>query len=182
MDLDLAQVRAFAATAEELHFGRAAGRLFLSQQALSKRIARLEVELGVLLFVRGKHAVELTEAGQRFLEPARRFLTDGDRAVAAARHTTRPVRLDVWGHLYGPMRTVGQVVEETPEIRAEVGLSRDLPAAVTALLHGEIDAGFGRVYPLAPHGEDRLTSRLARLEPVDVPARRGGAVTIGVCR
>jgi DNA-binding transcriptional LysR family regulator len=167
VDLDLAQVRAFVATAEELHFGRAAGHLFLSQQALSKRIARLEVELGVLLFVRGKHAVELTEAGQRFLAPARRLLAAGDRAVGAARHTTRPVRLDVWGHLYGPMRTVGQVVEDTPEISTEVGLSRDLPATVTALLHGEIDAGFGRVYPLAPHDEDRLTSRLARLEPVD---------------
>jgi DNA-binding transcriptional LysR family regulator len=167
VDLDLAQVRAFAATADELHFGRAATRLFLSQQALSKRIARLEDELGVLLFVRGKHAVELTEAGQRFLEPARRLLADSDRAVAAARHTSRPLRLDLWGHLYGPMRTVGRVVEDMPGISTEIGLSRDLPATVTALLHGEIDVGFGRVYSLAEHSEDRLCSRLARLEPVD---------------
>jgi len=167
VDLDLAQVRAFVATAEELHFGRAAARLFLTQQALSKRIARLEDELGVRLLVRGKHAVELTEAGQRFLGPARQFLADGDRAVAAARHTARPVRLDVWGHLYGPMRTVGQVIEDTPGIGTEIGLSRDLPAAVTALLRGEIDAGFGRVYPLAPQDQERLSSRLARLEPVD---------------
>jgi DNA-binding transcriptional LysR family regulator len=96
VDLDLAQVRAFVATAGELHFGRAATRLFLSQQALSKRIARLEDELGVQLFVRGKHAVELTEAGHRFLPPARQFLADGDRAVAAARNTSRPLRVDVW--------------------------------------------------------------------------------------
>jgi DNA-binding transcriptional LysR family regulator len=168
VDLDLAQVRAFVATADELHFGRAAARLFLSQQALSKRIARLEEELSVLLFVRGKHAVELTEAGQRFLGPARQFLADGDRAVAAARHTSRPLRIDVWGHLYGPMRTVGRVVEDTPGISTEIGRSRDLPATATALLHGEIDVGFGRVYSLAEHGEDRLCSRLARLEPVDV--------------
>jgi DNA-binding transcriptional LysR family regulator len=170
VDLDLAQVRAFVATAEELHFGRAATRLFLSQQALSKRIARLEDELGVQLFVRGKHAVELTEAGHRFLPPARQFLADGDRAVAAARNTSRPLRVDVWGHLYGPMRTVGQVIAGTPELSTEVGLSRDLPATVTALMHGEIDAGFGRVHSLA---SELLSTRLARVEPVDAVLSAG---------
>ena len=170
MDLDLAQVRAFVATAEELHFGRAATRLFLSQQALSKRIARLEDELGVQLFVRGNHAVELTEAGHRFLPPARQFLADGDRAVAAARNTSRPLRVDVWGHLYGPMRTVGQVIAGTPGLSTEVGLSRDLPATVTALMHGEIDAGFGRVHSLA---SELLSTRLARVEPVDAVLSAG---------
>jgi DNA-binding transcriptional LysR family regulator len=167
VDLDLAQVRAFVAAAEELHFGRAAARLFLSQQALSKRIARLEEELGVLLFSRAGHAVELTEAGQRFLAPARQILADGDRAVAAARHTSRPLRIDVWGHLYGPMRTVGPVIEDLPQVSTEVGASRDLPAAMTALLRGEIDAAFGRVHSLPAHAAERLSSRLARLEPVD---------------
>jgi DNA-binding transcriptional LysR family regulator len=170
VDLDLAQVRAFVATAGELHFGRAATRLFLSQQALSKRIARLEDELGVQLFVRGKHAVELTEAGHRFLPPARQFLADGDRAVAAARNTSRPLRVDVWGHLYAPMRTVGQVIAGTPELSTEVGLSRDLPATVTALLHAEIDAGFGRVHSLA---SELLSTRLARVEPVDAVLSAG---------
>ena len=167
MDLDLAQVRAFVAAAEELHFGRAATRLFLSQQALSKRIARLEDELGVQLFTRGKHVVELTEAGRRFLVPARQFLADGDRAVAAARHTSRPLRVDVWGHLYAPMRTVRQVIVGTPELSTEVGLSRDLSATVTALLHGDIDVGFGRVHSLAERRDERLSTRLARIEPVD---------------
>ncbi len=167
MDLDLAQVRAFVAAAEELHFGRAAGRLYLTQQALSKRIARLENELGVRLFSRGQQAVGLTEAGRRFLGPARRVLAAADRAVEAAKHTGRPVRIDVWGHLYAPMRTVGPVLAGLTEFGTEAGLSRDYPAAVTALLRGEIDAGFGRVYPLGESADDQLTSRLARLEPVD---------------
>ena len=97
MDLDLAQVRAFVAAAEDLHFGRAAGRLFLTQQALSKRIARLERELGVALFTRQARAVRLTEAGHRFLAPARRALAEADRAVEAARDPGRPLRIDVWG-------------------------------------------------------------------------------------
>ena len=74
MELDLTQVRAFVVTAEQLHFGRAAARLFLTQQALSKRIQRLEHSLGEPLFVRGPRGVELTEAGHRFLPHARALL------------------------------------------------------------------------------------------------------------
>ncbi|WP_314622850.1 LysR family transcriptional regulator, partial [Streptomyces stackebrandtii] len=70
MDLDMAQVRAFVRTAEELHFGKAAGTLGISQQALSKRIARLESLLGTPLFERGGGSgVRLTPAGERFLPP-----------------------------------------------------------------------------------------------------------------
>ncbi|MFD0348644.1 LysR family transcriptional regulator [Kitasatospora aburaviensis] len=111
MDLDLAQVRAFTAAAEELHFGRAAARLAISQQALSKRVARLEAALGARLLDRDAHGVGLTPAGRRFLEPARRLLVHGDRAVAAVACARRPLRIDVWGHLYAPMRTVARAVE-----------------------------------------------------------------------
>jgi hypothetical protein len=74
------------------------------------------------------------------------------------------------GHLYAPMRTVGQVIAGTPELSTEVGLSRDLPATVTALLHAEIDAGFGRVHSLA---SELLSTRLARVEPVDAVLSAG---------
>ena len=63
MDLDLAQVRAFVVTAEHRHFSRAAETLFLTQQALSKRIRKLEDALSVQLFLRTNRAVELTEDG-----------------------------------------------------------------------------------------------------------------------
>ena len=166
VDLDLAQVRAFVAVAERLHFGRAAEHLSLSQQALSKRVARLENHLGVLLFTRERHAVELTDAGRRFLEPAIRVLSAGDLAVAAARREERPLRVDVWGHMYVPTRTVREALAELPGLEVELGTSRDLPAAVTSLRRGEIDVGFGRVHPLESGGP--LTHRLVRLEPVDV--------------
>ncbi|MEV0528689.1 LysR family transcriptional regulator [Streptomyces sp. NPDC050439] len=162
MDLDVAQVRAFVRTAEELHFGRAAGTLALSQQALSKRIARLESLLGTQLLQRGGNGVRLTEAGRRFLSPARQALAAADAAVAAAVGKDRPLRVDVWGHLYAPTRTLAHVAGQTGELT--LGHGRDLPSVSIALLHGDIDAAFGRVHPPLPAG---LAHRLVRLEPVD---------------
>ncbi|WP_055408086.1 LysR family transcriptional regulator [Frankia sp. ACN1ag] len=198
VDLDLGQARAFVAAAEELHFGRAARRLFLTQQALSKRIARLEDALGVALFHRSGHAVELTDAGRRFLEPARAALRAGDRAVAAARTELRPLRVDVWGHLYGPMRTLRAVLDDAPTLAMELGASRDLPTAVDALTRGSIDLGFGRVHAITDHAltdhtprehagaggglAPSFAHRLVRLEPLDVvlhpahPLAGGGRV------
>ncbi|TGB07594.1 LysR family transcriptional regulator [Streptomyces sp. MZ04] len=162
MDLDVAQVRAFVRTAEELHFGRAAGTLAISQQALSKRIARLESLLGTELLQRGGNGVRLTDAGQRFLAPARQTLAAADAAVAAAVGEDRPLRVDVWGHLYAPMRTLAQVAGRAGELA--LGHGRDLPSVATALLRGDVDAAFGRVHPPLPAG---LAHRLVRLEPVD---------------
>ncbi|GHI06195.1 hypothetical protein Scel_45160 [Streptomyces cellostaticus] len=110
MDLDLALVRAFVATAGTLHFGRAAEELNTSQQALSKRIARLEELLGVRLFER-QGGIRLSEAGERFLPAAREALAAGERAVAAVTGTGPVVRIDTWGHLYAPMRTVAEAVQ-----------------------------------------------------------------------
>ncbi|MBJ3812499.1 LysR family transcriptional regulator [Streptomyces flavofungini] len=174
MDLDMAQVRAFVYAAQELHFGRAAGKLAITQQALSKRIGRLESLLGTKLFDRPGHGVALTEAGRGFLEPARRVLAAADDAVAATVRKDRPLRVDVWGHLYAPMRTLAQVTGRgpgpepgqaaVPAPELELGHGRDLPTALAALLHGDIDAAFGRVHPPLPAD---LTHRLVRLEPVD---------------
>ncbi|MGW8350864.1 LysR family transcriptional regulator [Streptomyces wedmorensis] len=162
MDLDVAQVRAFVRTAEELHFGRAAGTLAISQQALSKRIARLESLLGTELFQRGGNGVSLTEAGRRFLPPARQAVAAADAAVAAVSGREHPLRVDVWGHLYAPMRTLAQVAGRAGELA--LGHGRDLPSVTAALLRGDIDAAFGRVHPPLPAG---LAHRLVRLEPMD---------------
>ena len=95
MDLELAQVRAFAAVLDHRHFGRAAQALNLTQPALSKRVARLEAGLCPLL-ERDRGGVALTPAGGRFLSAARRMLEIADRAVADVRQTPAPpLRVDV---------------------------------------------------------------------------------------
>jgi len=69
---------------EELHFGRAADRLRISQPSLSKAIARLERQVGVQLLDRDKRNVGLTHAGSIFLEETRRTMAQSDRAVRRA--------------------------------------------------------------------------------------------------
>ena len=168
MDLDLARVRAFVAVSDEGHFGRAAAALSVSQQGLSKRVTRLEAQLGVVLLTRGATGVSLTGAGRRFLAPARRLLAAGDVAAAAAREEERALRIDVWGHLYAPMRTVRQALDHAPDLGVELGRARDLTAALSALSRGEIDVGFGRVHPRGPaDGLEGVAHRLVRLEPLD---------------
>ncbi len=78
-------MRYFIAVAEELNFTRAAARLHMAQQPLSAAIRRLETELGVDLFHRTTRRVELTDAGEALLEPARAALQAADDALAAAR-------------------------------------------------------------------------------------------------
>src|SRR3954471_101905 len=81
--IELRHLRAFVAVAEELNFGRAAARLYLSQPALSRQIRSLERLLGCELLRRTTHRVELTVAGSALLERARRLLGELDAAITA---------------------------------------------------------------------------------------------------
>lgn len=82
--IELRHLRAFVAVAEELNFGRAAERLYVSQPALSRQIRGLEQLVGCELLRRSTHRVELTLAGEALLDRARKLLSDVDEAVSAA--------------------------------------------------------------------------------------------------
>lgn len=83
------QLRCFVAVATELHFGRAAERLNMTQPPLSRQIQLLEHELGVELLTRGRRSVRLTSAGRAFLPEAEDLLRRGEAAALAARRALR---------------------------------------------------------------------------------------------
>ncbi|WP_208614623.1 LysR family transcriptional regulator [Streptomyces regalis] len=92
MDVHVRDLRYFVTVAEELHFTRAAERLYVSQPALSKQVRALERQLGVELFRRDPHGVTLTGAGTALLPHARQVLdawTEGSAAVESARAAAR---------------------------------------------------------------------------------------------
>ena len=83
--MELRHLRYFVAVAEELHFRRAAERLYVAQPAVSEQVRKLEQELGVRLFDRNQRSVSLTVAGIALLEEARHVLRHAEVAQEAAR-------------------------------------------------------------------------------------------------
>jgi acetyl esterase/lipase len=83
--IELRHLRAFVAVADELNFGRAAARLYLSQPALSRQIRALERLVGCALLRRSTHRVELTLAGEALLDRTRKLLSGVDEAISATR-------------------------------------------------------------------------------------------------
>lgn len=87
--MELRHLRYFIAVAEELHFGRAAERLYIAQSALSQQILGLEAELGIRLLERTKRRVRLTTAGQAFLEDARNIIHRVEQAIEKSQRVAR---------------------------------------------------------------------------------------------
>ncbi|MBO8187107.1 LysR family transcriptional regulator [Streptomyces spirodelae] len=145
--MDLQQLRYVVAVAETRNFTRAAERCRVVQSSLSHRIAGLERELGVKLFVRSSRRTELTGAGEAFLVGARECLAAADRAVADAAAAAGVVR----GRLVvGMIRTTAAI--DVPEllqryrarypdvrVRLRAGSSDELAAAIR---NGELDIAF----------------------------------------
>lgn len=164
--MELRQLQYFITVAEELHFGRAAKRLNMTQPPLSQQIQQLEEELGIILFRRTKRVVELTDAGKFFLEGVNGSLEQLDEAIESARRAAR-------GEI-GTL-TIGFVGSATydllpPLIRTyrnqypnvEVKL-RELatPQQLEELYHRKLDIGFLR----PPIESDILTTEVVHETP-----------------
>jgi DNA-binding transcriptional LysR family regulator len=144
--MELRHLRYVVALAEELHFGRAAERLNTSQPPLSRYIRSIEQELGIQLFYRTKRVVQLTEAGVRFVEQARKLLREFEYLTTVA--STAPA--SALGHLSVGCVTsyktelvecVQAFSKKYPDVRLEFQ-SMGTDDQVKALKQGRIQIGF----------------------------------------
>jgi len=163
--MELRTLRYFVAVAEELHFGRAAARLHMSQPPLSRAIRQLEAETGAPLFDRSPAGVALTPVGAVLLEEARAVLDRADRArvrVAAAAGTAT-LTVGFLGDSADPdvTRLARAYRRRHPHVEIQVR-ETDLTDP-TCGLHGEaVDVALTR----APFDETGLTVHELRADPV----------------
>jgi DNA-binding transcriptional LysR family regulator len=160
-------LHAFLAVAEELHFTRAAARLYVAQQALSRDIRRLEGELGAELFVRTTRQVALTPDGARLLPYARRVLEAQSALLAAFGRgggPERPLLVDVNSPGLFGCRVLDRARELVPDIELMARFESGLTGAAAEILAGRLDASFGRFAGLDPAVRARLAQQPVRYE------------------
>jgi DNA-binding transcriptional LysR family regulator len=174
MDVDARLWRSFTTVADELHYGRAAERLHITQPALSRQIRDLERVLGVTLFDRTSRRVVLSQAGQAVLGQARRALSESERTVRLAQLTAQ----GDWGELaiavlpavaLGLLPAIIRTYRKArPAIGVTISESFD-DEQLAALTAGRIDAGFLRATAAPPgvHLETLLTEPLLAGLPAD---------------
>ena len=143
--MDVEGVRTFLAAAEHGQFQQAAAGLSVTQQAVSKRIAALEAELGVRLFTRTPRGAQLTAEGQAFLPHAHAILGAVRRAAESVRPGSRALRVDVIGPRLATAALVRDFHRHHPEVGLDLVTLLSLPharAAVAAVCDGTVDATF----------------------------------------
>ncbi|MBL8925146.1 MAG: LysR family transcriptional regulator [Pseudonocardia sp.] len=174
MDFTLEQLRGFVAVADELHFGRAAARLRMTQPPLSRQIQKLERNVGAQLLERDNRRVVLTAAGAVFLSEARRLLALAQAAPTLARRvssgSTGLVRIAFTAvAAYGALGDVLAVLgRELPDVDVDLYemVTRD---QVQAVLDEEIDLGLAR----PPFDDETLDSRPLQREALVVALPTG---------
>ena len=166
--MELRHIRYFVAVAEECHFGRAAERLHIAQPPLSQQIKQLEAELGVQLLTRSTRRVELTRAGERYLERARAILAAVDEAgTEAARVAAGEVGRVSVGFVgtttYELLPRLARALRhDFPGIELDLHGEMLTPDQVTALHAGTLDLAFLR----PPVRDPDLRVRVLRREPL----------------
>jgi epsilon-lactone hydrolase len=166
--IELRHLRSFVAVAEELNFGRAAERLYITQPALSRQIRSLERLVGCELLRRTTRRVELTVAGEALLERARRLLGDVDEAVAAVQ--------SIGGEI---MARIAGLWKPVADRLGDVGDLQEQRAAYEALLaHFEVPAGL-QVRPVNAGGVQALVVGEDAAAPPAVLYLHGGGFVLG---
>ncbi|MEV6324813.1 LysR family transcriptional regulator [Nocardia sp. NPDC051787] len=166
MDLDMAALRAFVAVVEEEQFGHAAAVLGISQQAVSKRIAKLESQLGAALFERGHGSSVATGAGARLLPHARALLAGADAAVRAVREETRPLRVAVLGKRTAATELMEFYLARHPHSDTEIVISNVITTSREALRGGHVDAALARAHGGPVRLPADIVAAPAYLEPL----------------
>lgn len=176
--IELRLLRQFVAVAEELHFGRAAERLAMTQPPLSMAVQSLERELGVRLFERSRRSVALTAAGHALLDEARRLLAAAaalpQAVTRAARGESGLLRLAFVSSIaYGPLPQWLRAFREAhPAVQLQLR-EATLDVQLAAFDAGEIDAGFVLHAPAAaPAG---LAAQSVLVEPLWLALPEGHA-------
>lgn len=170
----LDQARSFVAVAEELHFGRAAERLNMTQPPLSRQIQKLERTVGVELLARDNRSVALTAAGEAFLVDARRLLIAVERAPINARRFASgqygEIRIGFTAasafSLLGPL--LEKISAAMPEVHLEL-VEMVTREQVEALQNGDLDLGLAR----PPFDTQLLESSLMLTEDLVVAVPKG---------
>jgi DNA-binding transcriptional LysR family regulator len=163
--MELRRIQYFVAVAEEGHFGRAAARLRMAQPPLSQQIKHLEAEMGVTLFTRSTRKVDLTAAGERFLERARQILLSVDEAVAEAGRVAEgmlgTLAIGFTGSAtYELLPSLARVLRaELPGIGLNLRGEMLTPDQVAALLEGTLDLAFLRPPVRSPDVDVRILRR-----------------------
>lgn len=171
--LELRHFRYFIAVAEELHFGRAAERLCMTQPPLSMQIRQLEENVGVPLFVRGSRPIELTAAGEVLLEHARTVLSQADSALNKARLTAHgeagrlSIAVTSASVLSLLPRLISAFKQRYPAVEIDVSemVSRDQLSAIA-----RSDINFGLIRP--PVNHPTIATLIIQVEPVVVAIPR----------
>jgi DNA-binding transcriptional LysR family regulator len=169
MNLELRQLRYFVTVAEELHFGRAAVRLHMTQPPLSQAIAALEDGLGTALFLRNRRTVALTPAGSALLPEARRILSEAALLPDLARRAAsgEAGRLALAFITSADYSVLPPFLRRYSERYPGVQLSLQEATSdvqVDELLRGRIDAGL-----LIPPLPDRARGELDYMKVLDEP-------------
>lgn len=168
--MDIAALQAFLAVAETSSFSRAAERIYLTQPAISKRIAALEQTLGTALFDRIGRTVQLTEAGRALLERSRAILNDLEDAKRSLANLSGQIRgalsLATSHHigLHRISQALRQFHARYPDVRLDLRFM-DSEEACHGVVRGDLELA---VVTLPPAPIPQLRTELVWHDPLDI--------------